>query len=205
MQDERGPALNSRTRSCDVASFELVSVDSNYPGGASILSELCTSTFTQAYRDVHSAENMHAYCSVHYSPQAITEQLLQHSTQAIMALSGDSTNVGTRKPAGFYLLRHSTSFELVDNKMEGRFTELKQIYILSDYYGSGLGLTLFHHATEQARQRQSRGMWLCFSNKNKRAQAFYAKLGFQPVVKGPELVVGSDVLSSTIMLLTLQF
>ena len=74
---------------------------------------------------------------------------------------------------------------------------------MSNYYGTGLGLKLFNNATEKAKAKGSKWMWLCVSDKNYRAQSFYKKLGFSISGSGPTLEVGTDMLSSSILRLEL--
>ena len=156
------------------------------------LIHLWVATFTQAYRDVHSAENIRAYCTKHYSTAAATS-----------ILSGDQydCSIAYREnhPVGYYTLNHQQCPAPLDEAS----CELKQIYILSSEYGNGLGKHLFHQAVELARQASYRWIWLCVSDANKRAQRFYQKLGFKLLSPGPTLEVGTDHLSSTIMALNI--
>ena len=165
------------------------------PESAQLLSKLSIDTFVQAYGDVHSPENLQVYCQQHYSPQAIEALLRDSAVQAIVAFDDKEPAC----PAGFYLLKE----QACPVPLNGKSTELKQIYILSEYYGLGLGPVLFEHAVNSARAKQNDWLWLCVSDKNLRAQAFYGKLGFESVAEGPILTVGTDALPSSIMLLKL--
>jgi ribosomal protein S18 acetylase RimI-like enzyme len=96
---------------------------------------------------------------------------------------------------GFYLLKtHACPVPL-----DGKSTELKQIYILSDHYGKGLGKMLYEDAINTIKQNGSSHVWLCVSDINHRAKAFYNKLAFRAVGTGPVFIVGSDRLTSTVM------
>ena len=88
-------------------------------------------------------------------------------------------------------------------KLDGESSELKQIYILSGEYGTDLGKSLFENAIEVARSAGRKWLWLCVSDTNYRAWAFYKKLGFKSISPGPVLEVGTDQLSSTIMVYNL--
>ncbi len=59
--------------------------------------------------------------------------------------------------------------------------ELKRIYLLSRYLGSGAGTALLRHAIEAARAAARRRMLLGVYEGNARARAFYAKAGFVQV------------------------
>ncbi|MGD1904537.1 MAG: GNAT family N-acetyltransferase [Leptolyngbyaceae cyanobacterium] len=156
---------------------------------AEILVHLWRETFTQAYGEVHSAENIHAYCDRNYTP-----------AKAIALLSDPQVHCCTAfrqgKPVGYCIVNpHPCPIPL-----EGDAAELKQIYILASEYGQGLGKTLFDQAVEIARDAHCTWLWLCVSDLNYRAQAFYRKLDFKPIGSGPVLTVGTDRLPSTILI-----
>ena len=102
-------------------------------------------------------------------------------------------------PSGFYVIKHHAC----PISLTGKNTELKQIYILADFYGLGLGGKLFRSAINQAISNGSDWLWLCVSDLNERALKFYANLGFEKIGTGPELIVGQDCLASSIMSLKL--
>jgi ribosomal protein S18 acetylase RimI-like enzyme len=59
--------------------------------------------------------------------------------------------------------------------------ELKRIYLLGRYQGSGVGGRLLQTAVEHARGLGTRRLFLGVYAGNERAQAFYRKSGFVPV------------------------
>ena len=150
-------------------------------------------TFTQAYDTIHTPENIRAYCAQNYSTE-----------DAIAVLSSDQFDCTLvyreNIPVGYYILKHQPC----PTQLDGNSYELKQIYILSSEYGNGLGKMLFGHALDVTRQASCRWLWLCVSDSNHRAQKFYKKLKFKPIAPGPILEVGTDKLSSTIMILRIE-
>ena len=160
------------------------------PESVETLVHLWMETFTQAYQTVHSPENIDAYCAKNYSTEA-----------AMTILSCDQFNctVAHREavPVGYYILR----YQQCPTYLDGGSSELKQIYILSSEYGTGLGSMLFEHASNAIQGVGYKWIWLCVSDTNYRAQRFYKKLNFEPIAPGPILTVGTDRLSSTIMAL----
>lgn len=56
--------------------------------------------------------------------------------------------------------------------------ELRQIYTLPDYFGSGLADRLLDAALVRAEQRGAAGVWLGTSKQNIRAIGFYRRRGF---------------------------
>jgi ribosomal protein S18 acetylase RimI-like enzyme len=63
----------------------------------------------------------------------------------------------------------------------GADLELKRIYALSRFHGSGMGAQLMLCAVEAARERGARRLLLGVYAGNERAQAFYAKSGFKRI------------------------
>ncbi|MEO1148862.1 MAG: GNAT family N-acetyltransferase [Cyanobacteria bacterium J06638_22] len=165
--------------------FRKVGVES-----ADVLIKLWTETFAQAYHDIHSLENIRAYCAQNYSAGDATAMLSSDQVDCIIAYREEV-------PVGYYLLK----YQPCPMQLDGASSELKQIYILASEYGTGLGRALAEHAFGIARRAGSKWIWLCVSNANYRAQKFYKRLNFEPVAPGPILVVGTDKLSSTIMAL----
>jgi ribosomal protein S18 acetylase RimI-like enzyme len=82
--------------------------------------------------------------------------------------------------------------------------ELKQIYVLSDYYSTGIGRSLHDDAIRTAKDKNADTVWLCVSDINERAKAFYGKLGYESRQAGPIFSVGTEKLTSTIMMLDLS-
>ena len=152
------------------------------------LINLWVETFTQAYGDAHGTANICAYCSKNFTAEAATEVLSSDQIICVIASRND-------EPAGYYIVEHHQC----PIELDGDSSELKQIYVLSSEYGTGLGKSLFENASEVARNAGRKWLWLCVSNTNYRAQAFYKKLDFKSIGPGPALEVGTDQLSSTIM------
>ena len=157
---------------------------------ANELVRLWSKTFAQAYHNMHSMENIRAYCSKHYSTEEATTVLSCRQCHCVIAYSENM-------PVGYYILKH----QQCPTPLDGDSSELKQIYILSSEYGTGLGRMLFEHAFNVVRQANCSWIWLCVSDYNYRAQRFYKKLNFEPMEPGPILEVGTDRLSSTLMAL----
>lgn len=158
-----------------------------------LLCELSVETFVQAYADVHSEENLKHYCQEFYNEDVVSALLSSKKTKAVVAYEGNQA-------AGFYVIKHRDC----PVELGAPATELKLLYVLASYYGSGLGRDLLNRVAGDARNLSSKWLWLCVSDRNFRAQAFYAKNRFEKVGDGPKLVVGNDTLSSSIMALSLE-
>ena len=152
------------------------------------LVRLWIETFIAAYTDVHSPENLQAYCAEHYTPAVAANVLSDEQIVCMIARRQG-------KPKGLYVLKHHPC----PIALEDPASELKQLYILASEYGTGLGRALFDHAAQTARDAAKQWLWLCVSDINYRAQAFYQKVGMEPKGVGPTLYAGTDRLSSTVM------
>ena len=156
------------------------------PEFAAGLQSLWVATFEQAYHDEHRPENIRRYCTENFTVRKASSVLSDEESHCV---------VGCRdgEPVGFYLLIDQ------DCPLSPGLTgaELKQIYILSAEYGSGLGRLLFDHALDAASGAGNETLWLSVSDRNQRAQAFYRKLGFQRLGPGPKFHVGTETLTST--------
>lgn len=161
-------------------------------GHATQIAALQALTFKQAYSDVHSPEDIEAYCLAHYTSEIAEIDLSSEETVCCVGLLNS-------EPSGYYMVKHQACPITLDSKS----SELKQIYVLRRAYGSGLGRTLYEHALAAIRSTGHYWVWLCVSDSNYRAQAFYEKLGFEKVGTGPDLEIGKDKLLSSILALKL--
>lgn len=152
------------------------------------LAELQAATFREAYAGVHTRENIEAYIRANYTTAGAEADLSADETVCCLGLT-DST------VSGYYLIKHVDCPIALD----AGSSELKQIYVLRSAYGCGLGRSLYQHAVATIASAGRKWVWLCVSDINYRAQAFYHKLGFAKLGAGPVLEVGSDRLESSIL------
>lgn len=160
------------------------------PQSAKAFADLCARAFWDAYRDVHRREDIEAYCALHYSPERLRRVLADPAKSSCIAVRAD-------RWVGYYLL----SSGVCPIALGGVEVELKQIYVLASEYGSGLARTLLDSALQEARAMGAAYVWLVVSDKNRRAQAFYRKLGFVRRGAGDVIEVGEDRLPSSILAL----
>ncbi len=167
--------------------MELKKVDVSF---ANQLVDLWVSTFYQAYSDKHTMENMKSYTDRVYTLGAAKDVLRSDVQDCIVAFEDE-------KEVGFYLNKYCPC-PVMDK--DEKSVELKQIYILPDQFGTGLGKTLLEHAYETARKADAKNIWLVVVDINERARLFYLKQGFVEIGEGPILEIGSDHLTSKYMM-----
>ncbi len=155
---------------------------------ASYLVEMWNETFRQAYSDVHAQENIDAYCRTNFSINQAKAILKNSECTCIIAEKNGQA-------AGFSIFQHRQNpIKPFENPVE-----LKQLYIRANEYGTGLGKRLVDKTFELMLMDDRLWVWLCVSNLNVRAQKFYNKYGFKRIGNGPNLIVGTDKLASSIM------
>ena len=162
------------------------------PEFAGELVELWLATFEEAYAAVHSPANIDAYCSGAFTLANATAELSDQNAACAVYFRD-------KRPVGFFLVKHREG----PVPLEGKSSELKQLYVRAGEYGRGVGPSLFDEACRVIRSSGRRWLWLAVSDKNYRAQAFYAQRNLQKQMAGPVFEVGSDRLTSTIMTLDL--
>ncbi len=159
------------------------------PVDAAKLANFQTQAFIEAYRSIHTMDNMMAYCTKAYTYEAALIDIIDTNTVCFGAFNLQ------KELEGYYIVKHHA---LPDSKgPQNTASELKRLYIGEQNYKSGLGAKLYHHAIEEITKQGSDTVWLCVSNRNYRAQTFYQKRGFNFTGKGPELKVGKDTLTSS--------
>ena len=164
-------------------------VDAN---SAAELSDLCATSFAEAYQGVNSEEDIKAYCAKNYSIPTIEANLSNPNVVYIVAYKES-------KAVGFFMVQNQTCPITLD----GDAIELKQIYVLASEFGTGLGKQLLNEAFRRARQLNKKWIWLSVSDLNMRAHSFYRKHGFQSLGAAPILEVGSERLPATVMAIKL--
>jgi ribosomal protein S18 acetylase RimI-like enzyme len=135
---------------------------------ADMLSELGGTTFYHTFRPYNTEEDITQYIAKAYAPQVISENLSNRSIAYYVAFH-------QQKPVGYIKLIHHASYGLVTE----RAVELEKIYILSDYFGSGLAQQLMNQAVLHGKEQGFKTLFLGVWQENERAVNFYKKNGFE--------------------------
>jgi len=154
-----------------------------------LLGELLRSSFVEAYHDVHTKENIDTYFAQYYNNKVLGNTIEDPSYDIFFAHK-DSKAVGV-------LVLHHHHCPL---RPALKASELKQLYVLSSEYGTGLGKYLMEQSYKIVSDLNNEWIWLCVSDLNYRAQRFYQKMNFERIGEGPILTVGTDQLTSSVML-----
>ena len=105
----------------------------------------------------------------------------------------------TGGPVGYAMV---TSPEFPEGLVQAGDLELRRIYLLSRFHGSGAGRQMMDAAIAHARGQGASGLLLGVHPENQRALAFYRRHGFR-VVGGRRFQVGSAVFEDPVLRLAL--
>lgn len=153
---------------------------------ASALAAVAAATFPLACPPGTSQEAIDAFVTEHLSAQRFAEYAADPQRDLLIAeLDGAA--------AGYTML---VAGDPADEDVAAVVTvrptvELSKCYVLADHHGQGLAAQLIERSVEVAAARGARSVWLGVNQHNARANAFYAKHGFE--VAGPKhFMVGDE-------------
>lgn len=132
------------------------------------LQEISYDTFEETFGSQNSPENMSAYLEKAFNIKQVEKELSNPLSYFFFVYFHDEI-------AGY--LKVNTGDAQSEN-MDDDAMEIERIYIKSKFQKRGLGRYLFNKATDIAREKNKKKIWLGVWEKNERAIAFYEKLGF---------------------------
>ena len=129
-------------------------------------------TFLETFAGLLDGSAIVAHCQKAHSATAYRRHLQRGGLAWLAEVCAGNA------PVGFASMGSSS---LPGSKRDGTDLELKRIYILSRFHGTGVGAALMRSAIEEATRRQAGRLMLGVYAGNERATAFYRKQGFVPV------------------------
>jgi ribosomal protein S18 acetylase RimI-like enzyme len=161
------------------------------PADAAALADFARRAFTETFGHLYSRENLSAFLAGHNEAGWAAE--LADPAFAVRVAEAKSEIAGYLK-----LGPPSLPFE-----PSGPCIELRQLYVLAPWHGSGAARALMHWALEEARRGGAAEMYLSVFVDNHRARRFYARYGFT-FVQTYAFMVGSHADEDHIMRLILD-
>ena len=129
-------------------------------------------TFLETFAGVLDGDAIVDHCAREHSSSTYQQYLISGALAWLVeARCGEA-------PIGFSLLGTPN---LPGSTADGSDVELKRIYALSRFHGSGAGAELMRHAVDHAEESGYRRLLLGVYAGNERARAFYAKQGFSQI------------------------
>lgn len=138
---------------------------------ADALAHLGAATFLATFAFDHPGKPLIAHLNAEHSASYYAEKLANHEIDIIIG----ETPLGA--PVGYVMMvppEHPTLQQDGD-------IELKRIYLLGPWQGSGNGQALLEQALIVAEQRGAKRVLLAVYESNARAVAFYERAGFQHI------------------------
>ena len=148
----------------------VVSIRRATQGDAPAVALVASATFLETFAGVIRGTDVIAHCGSAHAV-AVYDSLLASADAAVWL--AESVKGGA--PVGYALLTHP---DLPVRDPHPDDLEIKRIYVLSRFHGSGLGSRLMDAALDEAKRRGARRVLLGVYAENARALAFYAKQGF---------------------------
>jgi ribosomal protein S18 acetylase RimI-like enzyme len=143
------------------------------PGDAGALALVGQATFLEAYAGTLPSEDIAQHCESAHSPEHYRAWLLEAATQIWIA---EAEQGGA--PVG-YLVLAEPQLPLPDLDRADR--EIKRIYVLHRFQGTGLGRRLMDAARAHAAAERAPRLLLGVYSRNLAAITFYQRLGFSTV------------------------
>ncbi len=157
-----------------------------------ILSEVGKVTFTEAFGDTNTKEDLQNYLNRSFHVHTLRTQLEGRSIFYIAELNGDAV--------GYLKLNLEADVPEVEDI---NAVQLERIYIRKYLYGAGLGTTLLERAVKVAGELNFDHIWLGVWQENKRAIDFYLKHNFKTI--GTKLFrIGENITKDFVMLLQIS-
>ncbi len=144
------------------------------------LSRLAALTFPLACTPQTSAEFLATYIATRLDPQSFRRHL---SDPACTILLAEDLDRADDDPVGYTVLLAGEPTD-PDVARAIRFrpaVSLERCYVHPDHHGSGVAARLMAATLEAAAATGAAGIWLGVSEENDRANAFYARHGFERV------------------------
>lgn len=138
---------------------------------ALVLSALGKKSFIESHGHSASPADINAYLDKTYTPAAF-QQELEREDYYFFKITYDGQLAGYSKIVLNTPLSHVPAQNI---------TKLERLYLLTSFYGLGLGLRLLEHNIQYSKEHSQQGMWLNVWTENIRAVNFYVKYGFEIV------------------------
>lgn len=119
-----------------------------------------------------SKKEIDKYIAIHFN-ESVFQQLLE-SDEAFIACAQSNNEV-----VGFIVMKFSSSHP--EHKDLKNVAELQRLYVHPEYHGSNVSKLLVIETFKEMSERGANKVWLSVYSKNKRAQNFYNKFGFEEI------------------------
>ncbi|MFZ1806237.1 MAG: GNAT family N-acetyltransferase [Cyclobacteriaceae bacterium] len=154
----------------------------------SLLVAMGRETFTVAFAEENTTENMNAYLDKAFTDERIEQELGDTGSQFYLAYEGST-------PVGYAKVRESNE---VKGLIAESAIELERIYVVSEHQGKKVGVALLEKCIEYGNQKGFHWIWLGVWEHNLRAKKFYLDRGFEKFATHP-FKLGTDLQTDWLM------
>ena len=138
------------------------------PGDAERLALVGAASFLEAFAGFLQSEDILAHCRTQHSSQKYAAMLADTETRIVVAeVKGSAVGYAVVCPPDLPV------------PVTAEDLELKRIYLLHRFQGSGIGAALMEWSVETARRLGKKRLLLGVNDQNDKAVAFYLKHGFE--------------------------
>lgn len=141
---------------------------------ATRLAALGRQTFSETFAATNTPADMAAYLAAAYGPDIQLAQLQNPRTTCLLVEMQGQT-------VGYALLATDSPLGLPPENTTTKQLEIKQLYVVEDWIGTGLGGALMRRCLEVAQAAGVSAVVLGVWEHNERAKAFYQRYGFREV------------------------
>jgi diamine N-acetyltransferase len=160
---------------------------------APALAELAARTFADAFAADNRPEDLQAHLESSYGVVQQSQELSDPNEITLLAFADDAL-------IAFAQVRRKVPPACVT---QAQAIEVHRFYVDRRVHGKGVAQALMSAVKSVAKDFDAQHLWLSAWERNPRAVAFYAKMGFE-IVGSADFVVGSDVQTDHIMVASLQ-
>lgn len=151
-----------------------ISIAKANPATATRLADLGRQTFTETFGADNKPEDMAAFLTQTYGPDIQLAELQQpRYTYLLAEMQGQLV--------GFAKLWRDSPLGLAPGEAAPGRLEVKQLYVVEEWTGTGLGAALMRRILDLAQAENCTALVLGVWEHNARARAFYQRFGFREI------------------------
>ncbi len=153
-----------------------------------ILENLCKTTFLEAYSYNPADENVQLYFAENFEKDILSREL---EDPKISFLIGTFEG----KDVGYAKINRDKKLNGISDK---QVLSIEKIYLLQEFIGKKIGLSLLNHTLEIASKENFKKIWLIVWQDNVKAIKFYRKSGFK-ITGFHEFRMGKEIYQDLLM------